>query len=72
MLVENDCEDQGFTRIEDGCFNSRCLEWVGRGNNAKPVRPKLEKRQRNGSWWWICPKCEASYGAVAAASTKRD
>ena len=68
MIIENDCEDQGFTRIEDGCFNWRCQTWVGRGNNAKPVRPKLEKRERNGTWWWICPECEGSYGAVGGRS----
>lgn len=59
MIIENDCEDQGFSRIEDGCL--ACLpEFV----NRKPVYPKLEKRERGGAWWWICPKCEGSYGAA--------
>ena len=58
MYIENDCEDQGFTRLEDGCFV--CLPDFVRG---KPVRQKLVKLQRNGSWWWVCEKCGGSYGA---------
>lgn len=62
MILENDCEDQGFSRISDGCLLFKCQTWKGLGNSAKPVHPKLEKRERLGKWWWTCPKCGGSYG----------
>lgn len=72
MIVENDCEDQGFTRISDGCFNFKCQTWEGLGNNAKPVRPKFVKRKSpsnallpgGGPLYWVCPSCGGYFGEV--------
>lgn len=61
MPVENDCEDQGYTRIEDGCYNWKCARWDG----DKKVRPALiveEYPIDSGNYWWACPKCGGSYG----------
>lgn len=64
-LVENDCEDQGFSRIEDGCL--ACLpEFVG----GKPIYPKLVRQKSpsnsslrgGGPLYWVCPKCGGYYG----------
>ncbi len=49
LAVENDCEDQGFSLLSDGCM--RC-------------KVQLEKTERLGSWWWMCPRCHGSYGQV--------
>lgn len=57
--VENDCEDQGFSRLEDGCLACR-PEFV----NGEPVYPALVKREVNGHWWWYCPNGHGSFGAV--------
>jgi len=58
--VENDCEDQGFTRIDQGCFNWKCFTWEqGAG---KPTRPKLVQQRHYGVWFWVCPKCDGYYG----------
>jgi hypothetical protein len=48
---ETDCEDQGFSRIEDGCL--ACLPSFPDGKT--PVYPKLVKRRRLGKTWWYCP-----------------
>ena len=72
MLVENDCEDQGFSNISEGCLNFKCQTWSGYGNNAKPVHPKLiqQKSPSNaslkggGPLYWVCPKCGSYYGEV--------
>ena len=58
--VENDCEDQGFTRIDQGCFNWKCFTWE-RGAD-RPTRPKLVKKKQQGVWFWVCPKCDGYYG----------
>lgn len=68
MILENDCEDQGFSRISDGCLKFECQTWKGIGNNAKPVHPALVKVERYGKWWWTCPKCQGSYGEARAPS----
>lgn len=63
MPVENDCEDQGFTRIEDGCYNWKCATWRPLAEVAD--RPKLviqEYPAGSGKYWWNCPKCGGSYG----------
>lgn len=59
MPVENDCEDQGVTRIADGCYNWRCVAFDEHG---KPVRPQFVRRLVYGTWFWFCPKCGGSYG----------
>ncbi len=50
--VENDCEDQGHSLIEEGCNHWPC--------NGTP----LEKRPNHlgQGLWWICPQCGGSYG----------
>ena len=58
--VENDCEDQGFGRISDGC--ATCT--TGAFANGRAVHITLEKQSYNGGTWWTCPKCGSSYGAV--------
>lgn len=50
-LVENDCEDQGYGLLSDGC--TRC-----------PGKPQLIQITRHGGTWWCCPNCLGSYGAV--------
>lgn len=64
MGVETDCEDQGFSRLSDGCL--ACLPTFPDGKKA--VYPKLVKREVNGSWWWYCPNGHGSYGAARAPS----
>jgi hypothetical protein len=68
VIPENDCEDQGFTRIEDGCF--ACLPTFDK--KGQPVRPKLiqQKSPSNaslaggGPLYWVCSKCGGYYGEV--------
>jgi hypothetical protein len=49
-MVENDCEDQGFSRIRDGCTQCRVA--------------LLPTEGHAGGWWWSCPRCRGSYGEV--------
>ena len=53
MSEQNDCEEQGFSRIEDGCF--ACAPTFVDG---QPVRPRIEPRGA----WLCCVKCGGSYG----------
>jgi len=48
IQVEEDCEDQGYGSIKDGCVNWKC----GRA----PIKPDGK--------WLKCPSCGASYGAA--------
>lgn len=65
MIADNDCEDQGFSLISEGCF--RCLPtFVDR----KPVRQQLERFERNGIWYWRCPKCEGYYGECSQSDAR--
>lgn len=66
MIIDDDCEDQGFSRIEDGCLRFECQTWEP--DATKPTHPKLEKQERYGLMLWICPKCGSSYGEVANAN----
>jgi hypothetical protein len=66
-IADNDCEDQGFTRISEGCF--RCLPTFVEG---KPVRQPLERFERNGRWYWRCPKCEGYYGDASPPNPAGD
>lgn len=59
-MVENDCEDQGFALLSDGCRS--CQYWEP--EKSVPTRPQLVKVERHGGVWWCCPRCHASYGAV--------
>lgn len=65
-MTENDCEDQGFTRLEDGCYNWSCRTFV----DGKVVRQQLVKRQHYGEWFWECPKCRGSYGSAPTGEVK--
>jgi ribosomal protein L37AE/L43A len=57
----DDCEDQGFSRIEDGCY--ACPpEWTP--GATTPTRPKLEPMHRGGKSYWTCVKCGDNYGEV--------
>lgn len=47
MMLENDCEDQGYGSIADGCVKLGC--------DHAPILPS--------DGWWKCVKCGASYGA---------
>jgi hypothetical protein len=68
VTSENDCEDQGFTRIADGCFV--CLPTFDA--KGRSVRPKFVKQKSpsnaslagGGPLYWVCPKCRSYYGAV--------
>ena len=60
MPVENDCEDQGYTRIEDGCYV--CAPSFD--HQGKPVRVKFEQKDIRGKKYWVCPKCHGNYGEV--------
>lgn len=69
----DDCEDQGFTKISDGCYNWKCLTWRRLPNGKEvSVRPKFIKQKspsnasmRNGGpLYWVCPKCGGYYGEV--------
>lgn len=62
FAVENDCEDQGFSLLSEGCLRFECQTWEP--GAKKPTHPQLVKVRKNGGIWWCCPKCEASYGAV--------
>lgn len=61
LLPETDCEDQGFSRISDGCLLFKCQTW----RRDKLVRTNLVKVERYGKLWWTCPKCQGSYGEVS-------
>lgn len=60
LAPETDCEDQGFSRISDGCLKFECQRW----RNNKPTHPRLIKVRRYGTQWWTCPRCKGSYGEV--------
>lgn len=72
MIFENDCEDQGFSRISDGCLKFECQTWQGIGNRARPVHPKFIKQRSpsnaslpgGGPLYWVCSKCGGYYGEV--------
>ena len=53
---EDDCEDQGFSRIEDGCLRWECQTWEP--GATKPTHPELFK---NDEGFWTCPKCGGNY-----------
>jgi antirestriction protein len=63
VIADNDCEDQGFSLISEGCFC--CLPFAFL--DGKPVRQQLERFERNGIWYWRCPKCEGYYGECSEA-----
>ena len=82
-MIETDCEDQGMTRIADGCFRcpAKVVE-IGDGF-GKLIRRKFTKRQspgnasmRNGGpWYWYCEGCKGYYGEARpprAAAEKRN
>lgn len=48
--------DEIFTKLSDGCL--RCLPW--NGHRTVP----LDKRQTIHGWFWMCPRCNVSYGKV--------
>lgn len=59
-MVEDDCEDQGYGRIADGCASCRTDEVI--------VRHGVERRKpvalvKQGGYW-RCPCCGGSYGEV--------
>lgn len=60
IAVENDCEDQGFSLLSEGCLKFECQTW--RRGATRPDHPQLVKR--NG--FWVCPRCGASYGETTA------
>jgi hypothetical protein len=70
VIVENDCEDQGFSLISDGCLS--CVVWVGLGNRAKPTHPQFIQQRSpsnaslpdGGPLYYVCPKCKGYYGEV--------
>lgn len=59
-MIENDCEDQGYSLISDGCLKFECQTWEPCAK--KPTHPKLVKYARYGRLWWTCPKCNGNYG----------
>jgi hypothetical protein len=52
---QDDCEDQGFGTIADGCGN--CAVWVGSVRYPKALKPI--------DGFWKCDSCGGSYGPVA-------
>lgn len=65
MIVENDCEDQGMTKISDGCFQCPPKVVNGGSKYGRLVRRKFVKRQNpagSGNWWWYCEGCKGYYG----------
>lgn len=67
MIADNDCEDQGFTLISEGCFH--CLPTF---KDNKPVRTPLVRVERYGHPYWQCPKCLGYYGAAPLARSQSD
>lgn len=63
-MVENDCEDQGFSLISDGCSKCRTDEVVRNKAGLEVLKP-VALVKRDG--YWCCPVCNGSYGAVNAA-----
>lgn len=53
--VEDDCEDQAITQIED----TRCWHNLSCGGAKLEV---MEHDNGDGSLWWRCPKCGGYYG----------
>lgn len=58
-IIDDDCEDQGFSLISEGCF--KCLPTF---ENGQPVRQQLAQVEHYGKLWWECPICHGSYGQV--------
>ena len=54
-----DCEDQGFSAIEDGC--QVCVIGFAHG---RAIHPKFIKERRYGTLFWKCPVCGGSFGEV--------
>lgn len=50
--VDNDCEDQGFTRISDGYMKSECISFEP--DARRPPRPRLGKIERAPSAFGVC------------------
>lgn len=65
LPTENDCEDQGFTKISEGCF--KCLPTF---ENGQPMRQKLVQVERRNVWYWECPKCQGSYGMIGSVTAE--
>jgi hypothetical protein len=64
-----DHEDQGYTRIKDGCFSCRpTFDAKGR-----PVRPKIVRIYNEAirRWCWICSKCGVSYGLIPKMQSEK-
>ncbi len=62
----HDCEDQGFSRLSDGCLRTECQTWEP--GATRPTHPQLVAVTRHGGTWWCCPKCHGSYGEVRATT----
>lgn len=54
---DDDCEDQGFTRLEDGCPACR-MHFVKRKS------PSNASMTRGGPWYWYCEGCKGYFGEV--------
>lgn len=58
MIADNDCEDQGYSLLSDGCLRWECQMWEP--GKDRPTHPQLVKR----GGFWVCPKCGGSYGEI--------
>lgn len=67
FILENDCEDQGFTKRSDGCF--ACLPSFD--HRGKPVRPKIIKKEERGFLLWACEKCGGNYGIIRTIESQK-
>lgn len=62
MIIDDstDCEDQGFTNLDEGCLRWECQTW----DADTAIHPQFVKKEKNGHVYWVCPKCNGYYGEV--------
>ena len=60
------CEDQGFTKIEDGCHFCPPLEYnpLRRRPFVKQQSPSNANLKGGGPLYWYCNTCKGYFGEV--------
>ncbi len=64
IFVENDCEDQGFSNLAQGCLRWECGVWRHVKGKDILIHPAFVIEKRNGHQYWQCPMCKGNYGEI--------
>lgn len=59
-MIEDDCEDQGYSLISDGC--TQCMTDEVIIKHGVEWRKPTALVAKNGLW--VCPSCGGCYGTV--------